>query len=127
MQGYAKQRSYIFVYTHVQLICCVFLSGIAIVNRRGRGGVVSVLAREGIRTPPKIATRPAAFIIAPRGGHSDVRGDGGDRSSKRAALSRGGAEKLCILKSVSRREHECLVRLVFEPPFERLILRVVEG
>ena len=27
----------------------------------------------------------------------------------------------------SRREHECLVRLVFEPPFERLILRVVEG
>jgi hypothetical protein len=41
--------------------------------------------------------------------------------------SRGGAEKLCIFKSVSRREHECLVRLVFEPPFERLILRVVEG
>ena len=29
--------------------------------------------------------------------------------------------------SVSRREHEYLVRLVFEPPFERLILRVVEG
>jgi hypothetical protein len=41
--------------------------------------------------------------------------------------SRGGAEKHCIFKSVSRREHECLVRLVFEPPFERLILRVVEG
>ena len=37
------------------------------------------------------------------------------------------AEKLRTFKSVSRREHECLVRLVFEPPFERLILRVVEG
>ena len=24
MQGYAKQRSYIFVYTHVHLICWVF-------------------------------------------------------------------------------------------------------
>ena len=24
-------------------------------------------------------------------------------------------------------QNQCLVRLVFEPPFERLILRVVEG
>ena len=34
MQGYAKQRSYTFVYTHVHLICWVFPSRIVIVNRR---------------------------------------------------------------------------------------------
>src|SRR5271168_4097544 len=52
--------------------------------------------------------------------------NGGDAESTRRT-SRRGAEKHCIFKSVSRLAHECLVRLVFEPPFERLILRVVEG
>src|SRR5271154_3986742 len=52
--------------------------------------------------------------------------NGGDAESTRRT-SCGGAEKHSIFKSVSRLAHECLVRLVFEPPFERLILRVVEG
>src|SRR5271170_5400486 len=52
--------------------------------------------------------------------------NGGDVESTRRN-SRGGAVKRCILKSISRLAHEWFVRLVFEPPFERLILRVVEG
>jgi NAD(P)-dependent dehydrogenase (short-subunit alcohol dehydrogenase family) len=90
-------------------------------RERGRGHIVNISSVGGLTTSPavgfyhmaKFAVEGLSETLAKEitlfGLGVTVVEPGAFRTDFRVA-SRAGAEKLCIFKSVSRREHECLVR-----------------
>jgi hypothetical protein len=91
----------------------------------GRGHLIPIVFTEELRG----VHRDGMDAQRPRPGGLAVRTNGED--SEGGLVQSGNFVPAQVTQrdspAVSRREHECLVHLVFEPPFERLILRVVEG